>query len=64
MSTNLEYRETERQRKKKVGRQASEPQREKEIEREKKNKRRHFQKETCSGDLPTSQGARLNKTCT
>ena len=38
MSTNLEYRETERQRKKKVGRQASEPQREKEIEREKKTK--------------------------
>ena len=43
MTTNLEYREKERQRKEKVlGRQASEAQREKELERETKNKRRYF----------------------
>ena len=44
MSTNLEYSERERQRKLrgKVGRQASEAQREKELQRERKNKRRHF----------------------
>ena len=43
MTTNLEYREKERQRKEKVlGRQASEAQREKELEREIKNKGRHF----------------------
>jgi len=38
MSTNLEYREGGRQRKEKVGRQASEAQREKELEQERKAK--------------------------
>ena len=38
MSTNLEYREGGRQRKEKVGRQASEAQREKELERKRKTK--------------------------
>ena len=53
MSTNLEYREGGRQRKEKVGRQASEAQREKELERERKNKEHTFcwrnNMEFCSG---------------
>ena len=38
MSTNLEYRERKRQKKEKVGQQASEAQREKELEGDRKNK--------------------------
>ena len=38
MSTNLEYRERKNREKEEVGRQASEAQREKELEREIKNK--------------------------
>ena len=38
MSTNLEYRERETEKKRKVGQHASEAQREKELERERKNK--------------------------
>ena len=42
MSTNLEYREIERQGKKESRATGHEAQREKELERERKNKRRHF----------------------
>ena len=42
MSTNLEYRERERQRKRESRATGSEAQREKQLARERKNKRRHF----------------------
>ena len=42
MSTNLEYRVRERQRKREIGRQASEAQQEK--------GRRRFKKKNCNGD--------------
>ena len=42
MSTNLEYREGGRQRKEKVGRQATEAQREKELDRQRKAKETLF----------------------